>query len=171
MFIREKIISNQPYAYLVRTKWDKRSKKVKQKVSKYLGKIQRLDRIKNTTYTEYYHIVNLESHISDITLQDLVHNLIELELHRHGFFKKSKHKMTNGSITIDIEFPEHVYALNEGFLHRKTILEIYKYDKLLSETINNVPFRFAALFVNAGLDIEKDLFIELYQRFFSDQMT
>jgi hypothetical protein len=60
--------------------------------------------------------------------------------------------------------------MNEGFLHRSTILEIYKYDKLLSETIHNVPFRFAALFVNAGLDIEKEVFIELYQRFFSNQI-
>ncbi len=170
MFIREKIISNTPYAYLVRTKWDKRSKKVKQKVSKYLGKIHRLERVKNTTYKEYFQIINLESHVSEISLSQLVHNLIELELYRCGFTKKSKHKMTNGVITIDIEFPEHVYAINEGFLHRKTILEIFKYDKLLDDSVTNVPFKFAALFVNAGIDIDKELFIEVYRHYFSDQI-
>lgn len=170
MFIREKIIYNQPYAYLVKTRWDKKSKKVKQKVHKYLGRIHRLDRIKNTTYSEYFKIDNFETHLSKVDIRNLVRNLIELELYRHGFIRKTKLRMFNGDITIDLEKMEKVYALNEGFLNRYTVKEIYKYDKLLEEGTIDVPFKFAALFVNAGLDIDKDLFIELYRKLFSDTM-
>ena len=70
MFIRQKIIYNNPYAYLVRTKWDKRSKKVKQKVSKYLGKIYHLERVKDTTFSDYYSC-DIEKYIYDTPLKKM----------------------------------------------------------------------------------------------------
>ena len=169
MFIREKIINNQSHAYLVSTRWDKKSKKVKQKVSKYLGKITRLEKVRNTPFLDYFtQYSSLENYIQSNSLKKIILDLVELELYRHGFSKKvgSKYIMLNGEHEIDITNLKKPMALNEGFMHQKTILAIFRYDKLLDEE-NKIPYKFAALFVNAGVDIDKDLFIELYQKTFS----
>jgi hypothetical protein len=170
MFIRQKMIANKPYAYLVRSKWDKRSKKVKQKVSKYLGKIQTLDRIRNTSFSEYYH-VDVDEYVLKHDLHHLVRDLVELEFYRHGFIKKNTATMINGENEVDIEKLETVYAMNEGFMNKNTLRQIFKYDRLLDEREHKIPYKFAALFVNAGIDLDKELFIALYQKYFSDSLS
>ncbi|MFW6230658.1 MAG: hypothetical protein ACOC32_01395 [Nanoarchaeota archaeon] len=166
MFIRQKIIYNQPYAYLVRTRWDKRSKKVKQKVSRYLGKIHNPDRIRNTAFSDY-HDVDISSYLESADLKRIVADLVELEFHRHGFVKKSKYVMTNGILDVELDRLKKVFAMNEGFMNKHTVRDIFTYDKLLEEGTTRVPFKFAALFVNAGIDIDKELFIGLYEKLFS----
>lgn len=170
MFIRQKTIANQQYAYLVRTKWDKRSKKVKQKVSKYLGRIHTLDKIRNIPFSEYYH-VDVDEYVLKHDLKHLVRDLVELEFYRHGFIKKNATCMMNGEQKVDIEKLEKVYAMNEGFMQKNTVRQIFKYDKLLDEHERRVPYKFAALFVNAGIDLDKELFIALYQKHFSDSLS
>ncbi|MFW5852650.1 MAG: hypothetical protein ACOCUR_01335 [Nanoarchaeota archaeon] len=172
MFIREKIIYNKPYAYLVKTRWDKRSKKVKQKVHKYLGKIYKLEKVRNILFEEYFSF-ELETYVEETDLKDILYNLIEVELFRHGFEKSEKGDlMVLGDISIPLSPKdiEKVYQMNEGYLNKYTLKEIMRYYTLLDESINNVPFRFAALFVNAGINIDKDLFIQLYQKLFSDNI-
>ena len=169
MFIRQKIIYNNPYAYLVRTKWDKRSKKVKQKVSKYLGKIYHLERVKDITFSEYYSC-DIEKYIYETPLKKMVDDLVRLELYRHGFTKLTKNTMTDGIKVIDITNIEKVLGLNEGFMHKSTLKQILKYDSLLDENERKIPFKFASLFVTAGINIDKELFILLYQKLFSESV-
>ncbi len=168
MFIRSKTISGRKYAYLVRTKWDKRSKKVKQKVSKYLGPIVQLEQISDLSFFDYYDY-DFETYINTVKIDDLVFDLVELELVKHGFTKKSKNVLVNGPIEVDIKKMDKVFSMNEGFMHRFTLKEIGRYDKIL-DAKKRIPYKFAALFVNAGIDIEKELFVELYQRFFSNNI-
>ena len=169
MFIRQKLISNRPYAYLVNTKWDKRSKKVRQKVSRYLGRIIFLERVKNTSFSDYYS-VDISKYVADNDLKTILRDLIELEFYRHGFLRRSKYMMLNGSKAVDLENIEEVYAMNEGFMNKYTLRSILKYHDLLEEGTTRIPFKFAALFVNAGIDLDKALFIELYQKLFSENL-
>lgn len=169
MFIRQKLIYNNPYAYLVKTKWDKKSKKVRQKVSKYLGRIYGLDRVRNRSFIEYFN-VEIDNYVSETPFKKIVKDLIQLEFYRHGFEIKEKNLMENGVHTVDIEKIDKVFAMNEGFMNQNTVNQILRYDNLLGETNINIPFKFASLFVNAGIDIEKELFIALYQKSFSDNI-
>lgn len=169
MFIRQKTIYNNPYAYLVRTKWDKRSKKVKQKVSKYLGRVYHLDKVRNISFEEYYG-VNLDKYVSESDLKKIVSDLVQLELYKHGFEQSREGIMENGTHSVDLNKIDKVFSMNEGFMNYNTLKEIFKYDFLLGDEAKNVPFRFASLFVNAGIDIEKGLFIAIYQKFFSDNI-
>ncbi len=170
MFIRSKTISNKNYAYLVRTKWDKRSKKVKQKVSKYLGPIKKLDKIKDIEFFDYYNY-DKNKYIDSVKIKDLVRDLTEHELFKHGFTRLTKYKMSNGAFEINLEKLDTVLEMNEGYMNRYTLRELEKYDKILDEAESKIPFKFASLFVNAGLNIDHDLFIELYQKFFSDSIS
>lgn len=169
MFIRAKTISGRNYAYLVRTRWDKRSKTVKQKVSKYLGPITKLDKVKDIAFFDYYKF-DKEKYINEVKIERLVRDLAELELYRHGFIKLNSSTMTNGVHKVDIEHVSQVFELNEGFMNKHTLKAILHYDKILDENERRIPYKFAGLFVNAGLDIDKELFVELYQRLFSDSV-
>ena len=170
MFIRAKTISGKRYAYLVRTRWDKKSKKVRQKVSRYLGPIITLDKIKDTGFFDYYNKYDSDDYINNVSIKQLVRDLVELELNNHGFSKKTAEIMTNGVLDVRIPYVPNVFSMNEGYLNRFTLKEIEKYDKILDTDDKRIPFKFAGLFVNAGLDIEKNLFVELYQRFFKDSI-
>lgn len=166
MFIRAKKISGKEYAYLVRTRWDKRSKKVKQKVSKYLGSIRRLDKVKEIDFFEY-HGLDKESYIREVSMKELVRDLVEFELYRHGFTKDDKGIMSDGVIQVNPDNLRKVLALNEGYMHNHTLKEIENYHTIIETEDSRMPYRFAALFVNAGIDIDKEMFIALYERFFS----
>ncbi|MFP4111961.1 MAG: hypothetical protein ACLFPQ_05165 [Candidatus Woesearchaeota archaeon] len=170
MFIRSKTISGKEYAYLVRTKWDKRSKTVKQKVSKYLGPIIKLDKVKDVDFFDYYNDLDKDDYLNTVSIKQLIRDLVEIELYRHGFTKKSPEKMTNGVIELRLPYVSKVFSLNEGYMNKATLKEIEKYDKILGQNEKKIPYKFAALFVNAGIDIEKELFVEIYQRFFSDSI-
>ena len=169
MFIRQKTIYNNPYAYLVRTKWDKRSRKVKQKVSKYLGRIYHLDKVRNISFEEYYG-VDIDKYVSESDLKKVVRDLVQLEFYKHGFELSENGIMENGAHSIELDKIDKVFSMNEGFMNHNTLREIFKYDSLLGDETKNVPFKFAALFVNAGIDIDKGLFIAIYQKFFSDNI-
>jgi hypothetical protein len=175
VFIRSKIIYGRKYAYLVKTKWDKKSKKVKQKVSKYLGSIQKFERIKNTDFLSYNEI-NYDHYIENKSIKDIVLDLAELELFRHGFIKietpkyKKQRIMSNGVKQFDLMNLNEVLEINEGYMNKITLKEIERYDKVLDENEKRIPFKFAALFVNAGIDIDENMFIDLYKRFFSEKL-
>lgn len=164
------MIYNNPYAYLVRTRWDKKSKKVKQKVSKYLGKIYYLEKVRNVSFFEFYNDKDVEKYSSETPLNTIIMDLVRLEFYRHGFECKSSFILESGDQCINIDNIDKVYAINDGFMNKNTLRQILKYDSLLEEGTKNVPFRFAALFINAGISIDKELFIQLYQRFFSDNI-
>ncbi len=168
MFIREKKINGKNYAYLVSTRWDKRSKKVKQKVSKYLGKVAYLDKIKEKSFKDYYE-VDVERYAYERELNDIVPDLVELDLFRHGFEKKDG-MMLNGEHSIDPRAVKGVFYMNEGYLSEDMLNQILRYDKILGKSESRIPFKFAELFVAAGLSIDKDLFVALYRRFFSDYL-
>ena len=174
VFIRQKTIYNRPYAYLVSTRWDKRSKKVKQKVSKYLGKIMNLERVRDLPFLEYFaSIDDIEEYTRRNSMEDIIKDLVELELYRHGYLRREGdgRVMVNGEHEIDIEGLDNlkgVFSLNEGFLAKETIRGIRDYDKIFKKAEDRYPFDFAALFVNAGINIDKELFISLYRRCFPD---
>ena len=170
MFIRSKTISGRDYAYLVRTRWDKRKKTVRQKVSKYLGSITKLEKIKDITFFDYFDY-DKDRYIANVSMKELVRDLVEFELFKHGFTKKSKYRMTNGVIEAQLDNMTEVFSMNEGYMNKHTLKEIERYYKILDQDEKKIPYKFAALFVNAGIDIDKELFIELYQKFFSDSIN
>ncbi len=154
------------------TRWDKRSKKVKQKVSKYLGRIRHLERLKNTTFDEYFSLDDKISYAKTAHIHEIVKDLVELDLYRHGFTRENGRMMSDGRHSIDpdrLKDMKEVFAMNEGFLAKDTIRAILDYEKIFQKSEKRYAFDFAALFVNAGIDMDKELFIALYKRFFPDE--
>ena len=63
-FIRTKKIKGAEYAYIVENKWRKRRKnKVKQIMSKYLGRVFRFDRVSVLDFFEFYKIEDINKYL------------------------------------------------------------------------------------------------------------
>jgi hypothetical protein len=123
-FIRTKKIKGTEYAYIVENKWRKRRKnKVKQKTTKYLGRVFRFDRVSVLDFFEFYKIEDINKYLDEKSKYNILFDLIKLELTNHGFEEKKgllekegcyfdfNEKRVRGSRSKKIAI-----AMNEGFL-------------------------------------------------------
>lgn len=171
MFIRTKRIKGNDYAYLVRNVWRKRPKNGKkgsrQKVSKYLGRIYRFENIYHNSFVEFYKIKNIDEYIINKAKKDVIKDLIRLELVNVGF-KEQGSLLVNDDLKFDIDnltFSDNtVIEMNEGFLCKETISKIINFKAGDEE---REGYNLANAFVEAGLKVQKEVFVEYYKRFFS----
>ena len=156
MFIRTKKIKGNEYAYLSENKWSKRSKKVRQMTKKYLGRVYRFDKAKNIEF----------SFDDSLSPGDLIRAVVSWELERHGF-KRNKNMLEKGGCFVDLR-DNSVYGnrgaiaigMNQGFLADYTLRRLFHYTRIKD------GYDYAKKFVEAGLDIPKEVFIELYKKIF-----
>ena len=153
MFIRTKKIKGNEYAYLSENKWSKRSKKVKQETKKYLGRIYRFDKVKDVEF-------NFNAEYPG----DLIRAVVCWELRKHGFEEK-KGVWQKDSCFVDLK-ANKVYGkrgcvaigMNEGYLADYTLRRLFYYTRIKD------GYDYAKKFVEAGLDIPKQVFIDIYQK-------
>ena len=158
-FIRIKKINGKEYAYLVENKWFKRKSKGKskgsrQKVSKYLGKVHYFDKTNNDDFLNFKKINNLEEYLKNHKNQ-VIKDLVEWELYRHnignGFtidFNAKKITKNNKEATLRI---------NEGYLNGHTLSRLFI-------PRSNDSYYLAKCFVDAGIEIPKELFAGLFSK-------
>lgn len=149
------------YCYLVKNKAVKG--KVKQKTKKYLGRVYFLRREKGESFREYTGILELEPYLKK-DLKKVLGDLVEWELFRVNFssvegldFDKEKLKIKKGK-------QEVVLSVNEGFMCSFTVKRIVGFKA--SGELEVDAERLAKLFVEAGFDLDKEVFIGIYQEFF-----
>lgn len=145
-FIRIKKVKGHRYAYLVENKWT--NKGARQKVGKYLGRIYSPEKKTQKGLKEHLNIKDIKSYVKENDFKKIINDLVSLELHKHGidnvYFGKQGNK---------------VIALNQGFLCEHT----------LNALLSHVPdeddgFKLAELITGAGIDIEQNVFIELFEK-------
>ncbi|MFH1683224.1 MAG: hypothetical protein ABIA37_05510 [Candidatus Woesearchaeota archaeon] len=155
-YIRTKKISDNLYCYLVENKQTKNGPR--QKVKKYLGKAITLE-AKKELDPEF----NLK-----LEKKELLLDLIRYELLNHSF-KKKDDLLINQKVVFNLNElkatkgkKEVVLKLNEGFLCNFTLKRILAFKK--TNDINEDALKLARYFVEAGINIPKDVFVEFYQK-------
>jgi len=165
MFIRTKKVKGYEYAYIVANKWKKG--KVKQKTKKYLGRVYRFEKSANVSFFEFYNITSMESYVKNTPKIKILKDLIQLELHNHGF-QKHGDVWQNKSCYVDVsnlrifnnKGKNIALAFNDGFLTNYTIRTIIR----IKPTTDQDVYRLAKAFVEAGINIPKEIFVGIYNK-------
>jgi|TARA_B100001964_G_scaffold235436_1_gene295532 hypothetical protein len=159
-FIRTKKIDGKEYAYLVENKWYKRKVKAKgrgprQRVSKYLGRVYYFNKTNNNDFFNYSDIKDLEQYLKN-NKNKIFRDLVEWELFRHSINKND--------VTIDYTNKKIIknnkevsLRINEGFLNSFTL------KRLFNLRAGNSYF-LAKCFVDAGVEIPKEIFVGIFGR-------
>lgn len=168
-FIRTKKIKGAEYAYIVENKWCKRRKnKVKQKTTKYLGRVYRFDRVSVVDFFEFHKIEDINKYLDEKSKYDILFDLIKLELANHGFEEKEgllekqgcffdlNEKRVRGERSKKI-----AVAMNEGFLTNYAIKKILRFEAFDEEEDG---YLLAKMFVEAGLNIPKEIFVGFFRK-------
>ena len=167
-FIRTKKIKGTEYAYIVENKWRKRRKnKVKQIMSKYLGRVFRFDRVSVLDFFEFYKIEDINKYLDEKTKYDILYDLIKLELGNHGFEEEEGLLQKQGCY-FDLKenrvrtqkSKKIAIAMNEGFLTNYAIKKILRFEAFDDEEDG---YLLAKLFVEAGLNIPKEVFVGFFK--------
>lgn len=144
MFIREKSVKGNKYAYLVSNKWVKG--KVKQKVRRYLGRIHFFESIPNEIFKIYPDYKK--------TMKELIHR----EINRlKGNVKFSKNK-------IYINGKEGVVKCNDGYLCSYMLGRLLRWIPKHEEMNENAK-EFAELLVSCGIKVSGKEFVQLVENY------
>jgi len=158
-FIRIKQIAGKEYAYMVENKWYKRGFKSKgkgsrQKVSKYLGRVYKHDKVNDKEFYNFKNIDDLEQYLKNNDKSGIFKDLIEWELHRHNidrqeFFIDFKNKkVMKGKKHISLQ-------MNEGFLSSFTLQRLFT---LTSQD----SYYLAKCILESGIQIPQEVFVGVF---------
>ncbi len=168
-FIRTKKIKGTEYAYIVENKWRKRRKnKVKQIMSKYLGRVYRFNRVSVLDFFEFYKIEDISKYLDEKTKYNILYDLIKLALFNHGFEEKDGLLVKEGCYfdlkenRVRSERSKKIaVAMNEGYLTNYAIKKILRFEAFDDEEDG---YLLAKLFVEAGLNIPKEVFVGFFKK-------
>jgi len=169
-FIRIKKIKEHDYAYLVKNKW-KKKKGARQKVSKYLGKLIKLESSNDVLFDQD----DIPAYIGKTPPASIIDDLVKFELIRHGF-KQTKETLTYGEI---IYYPKRkailsnarpiVLYLNDGYFCTPSIRRLYNFNYKGTET--EVATHLANVFLDAGIKIPEEMFIYLFKKIYTGSIS
>ena len=158
MFLRIKRIKGNEYAYVSENRWMKRKQKVRQETKKYLGRVYRFSKVKDECF--------VCNSIEEMTAGDLIKSVVRHELANHGFITVGT-KICNNECFVDLKNSK-VYGkrglvaigMNNGFLSDYTLGRLFCYNKIKDS------YSLAKIFVEAGLEVPKEAFVEIYKKIF-----
>lgn len=172
MFVRLKKLKGYNYAYLVVNQWTKKGPR--QKIKKYLGRCIHLDKKTDLEIG----IKNIKEFVYGNEPKKILSKVFEHELLKFGFKKDTQRpgfmffeEIEAKPKTFKLYHKENkndiVLKINEGYLCEYLLKKILKFSKKDNEeeVQNNDAIRFAELFIMAGINIDKNIFIELFQKF------
>ena len=159
VYIRVKKINKYLYAYLVEN--ISTSSGPRQKVKQYLGRVHELEKSKEVE----------DSH-NGKNKQEILLNLIIPEL-KVRTFKEKKNQLINKNLVFETKSftlrkttkagtsKDAILKLNEGYLCTFTLERILKFEK--SKDVKKDAQLLAKYFLEAGLQINQELFVSFYQ--------
>lgn len=170
MFIRKKRIQGKEYAYLVKNEWT--AKGARQKVSQYLGKVHVATPQHDVSFADFLKSLDLtyKEYKEDVAPQHFIQHIVAYELYKHGFQCVGSHRWQQGDISVDLQeatltlktMPV-VVQLNNDFLCEHTLKALLSFSPVQDEQETAVAL--ANAFVKAGIAVDPQLFIEVYQKF------
>lgn len=160
MFLRIKKIKGNEYAYFSENRWMKRTKQVRQETKKYLGRVFRFEKQKEASFV-------FDDSLESLSPGELIRKVICHELGNHGF-EPEKGKLCKDGCFVDLKANKVLgkngksvaLGMNNGFLSDYTLGRLFTYNKIENS------YDLAKLFVEAGLDVPKDAFVEIYKKVF-----
>jgi hypothetical protein len=164
MFIRTKTVKEKEYAYLVKNVWTKKGPR--QKAIKYLGAVIQSPYVKEISFERFILPLKIEELFSKKNPKLVYKALLKRELVRYGFIEIEPNLMQYEDITIALTTKDVirngrqvVLKVNEGFICKQTITNLLKHIHLEDETGKKL----AEDILEAGISIEKDIFVRLYK--------
>ena len=164
MFIRTKKINKKEYAYVVKNTWKKRKKESRQKVSSYLGRIYKLEKINNN---------QLEADYEKQSYKKTILDLIRLELLNHDFKEIKKNIWQKEEFIVDLK-NKKVYDLknkknicleiNNNFSCNYTLRKLINFIPKKGLTELQIGKQLANSFEAAGVSVSKDIFVIIAQK-------
>lgn len=158
-FFRIKKIKNKEYAYAVENKWH--SKGSRQKVKGYLGRVYRFKPKNNASFLEFVKADNIQDYFEGNT--QVVYDLIEWEFFKNGIDKK-EFLMDVANKTVQRNGKDVALMINEGFLCSITLKNLLEFKPEADGP--NEGYRFARVFIEAGIKVPQDVFIGLFGRLY-----
>jgi len=155
MFIRTKKIKKNNYAYLVKNKWTKKG--ARQKVSKYLGRVQEPERINETNYV----FSSKES-----SAKEIIEDLIGWMLTNHGFVKNKRKWQKQdlcvnlASLKVTARDKNSVLKLGEDYLCSYNLRKLLRFRSTKGQ--EDVAIEFAKAFIQSGIPVPEEVFIHLF---------
>ncbi len=161
MFFRIKKIKGREYAYVVENTW--KGKTSRQKVKCYIGRVYRFSLLKDIGFLEYLKIGNAQDYIENHDKKKVIMDLAEWELFKFGI---SKQEFTIDFENIIIQKNKNNAALmiNEGFMCSLTLKNLLEFRTEGDEQADG--YRLAKAFVEAGIKIPQEIFVELFGKLF-----
>jgi hypothetical protein len=157
MFIRIKKVNGKYYAYNVHNK--RVNGKVKQKVKSYLGKAIVSKKIADIDFISFVK-KDFEVYINEKSFREIVYDLILWELFRHGLndisINTKRYNITQNNNVV-------VLKLNDGYLSDKTLSNLLKFHAVGDDEYF-IGKEFAEVFVKAGIDVPKEIFVKLFEK-------
>ncbi len=159
-FIRIKKVKDWKYAYLVENKW--KSKKTKQKVKQYFGRVYPVDNIVGLKF---------DKDIARMGFKEAVAELVKFELMKNGFKedKKKKGMLKKESFAVNFDKCEFlnkkkpvVFESNEGFICSYTFNNVIKFKP--SDTEEETGLRLAEAILGAGISVPHNVFVKLFEK-------
>jgi len=153
-FLRTKKINNFVYCYLVENKYHQGGPR--QKVKKYLGRVYPLLPIQKKEF------------ISNLTFNRelLLLELIKHELLIHGFKEQGSRLIYQDLIwdknRVLRKGKDVVLSLNEGYLCSHTVKRILNFTK--TNDFSKDGYVLAKFFIEAGIPISREMFINFYEK-------
>ncbi|MBI4152848.1 hypothetical protein HY495_03995 [Candidatus Woesearchaeota archaeon] len=155
VYLRIKKIQNKEYAYLVKS--IKTEKGPRQKVLRYLGKVQR-------------HILpeKFDKEIKKSGKKDFIRSLAQSHLNALGF-SKMKGVIRKGplifspkdySLHSEKSQKEYILAFEQGYLCKYTLQRLLSFTK--SDDVQQDGYTLARYFLEAGLRITEEEFVQFY---------
>jgi len=161
-FIRAKKIKEHFYAYLVENSWKKKKQGSRQKVKAYLGRIISLAPKETTPFTE-----SLETK----KFTEAVKSVIRWQLNAYGFIPKEEKLISQDNIIVDFQQKtvkqnnaNVALKINEGYLCSYTLHRLFEFEAEGYE--EEVGLQLAEVIVGAGLKVEKQLFVQLFEKIY-----
>jgi len=162
-FVRVKRIKGHKYAYFVENTWT--SAGPRQQSKKYLGKVVEFEPSSEGASKAWIK-EDFANYLEKSEFKAVILDMIKFEFNRRSF-KEDGDILAKDSMKIDLKNSKIidgkkpiVIRLNEGFLCEFTLKNLLSYDG------ENDPSgaRLASFLVNAGLNVEEEVFIALFDK-------
>lgn len=165
MYIRKKKIKGKEYAYAVKSIWTKNGPR--QRVAKYLGSVVKISAEKTVGIPLVFG--DLDSFLQNSKREQFISKLIELELLRAGFQREGNTLKKDG-ITVNggdyecrtADGKRVVLEINEGFICNYTLQLLLSF-----KGKGQGGVKLATLLIGAGINLPKELFVRMYERYYS----
>jgi hypothetical protein len=157
MFIRIKKIQGKDYAYHVENK--RAHGKVKQKVKEYLGRVIMPSKSEDISFFEFIKS-SPELYVQNKSYKEIIVDLTRWELTKHDL---NDIAIDMNTYSVKKNNTPIVIKLNEGYLYSKTLSDLLNF-QAVGDDEYFIGKEFAELFVKAGIDIPKEVFVKLFEK-------